>query len=104
VIEAGFPASSNGGAEIVFYSVDAISGSTESQGKVTVRLQNADRVVNDMDADADSVVASAKASLNAFNKLQDATERVAAQGWRNLNFQLKNRLQVIDIASFFRIR
>jgi 2-isopropylmalate synthase len=28
------------GAEMVLYSVNAISGSTESQGEVTVRLQN----------------------------------------------------------------
>jgi 2-isopropylmalate synthase len=34
------------GAEMVLYSVNAISGSTESQGEVTVRLQNAGRVVN----------------------------------------------------------
>ena len=34
------------GAEMVLYSVNAISGSTESQGEVTVRLQNSGRVVN----------------------------------------------------------
>jgi 2-isopropylmalate synthase len=31
---------------MVLYSVNAISGSTESQGEVTVRLQNSGRVVN----------------------------------------------------------
>jgi 2-isopropylmalate synthase len=68
------------GAEMVLYSVNAISGSTESQGEVTVRLQNSGRVVNGVGADPDIVVASAKAYLSALNKLHSNTERVAAQG------------------------
>ena len=68
------------GAEMVLYSVNAISGSTESQGEVTVRLQNAGRVVNGVGADPDIVVASAKAYLSALNKLQSKADRVAAQG------------------------
>jgi len=68
------------GAEMVLYSVNAISGSTESQGEVTVRLQNAGRVVNGVGADPDIVVASAKAYLSALNKLQSQAERIAAQG------------------------
>jgi 2-isopropylmalate synthase len=68
------------GAEMVLYSVNAISGSTESQGEVTVRLQNSGRVVNGMGADPDIVVASAKAYLSALNKLQSKADRVAAQG------------------------
>jgi len=68
------------GAEMVLYSVNAISGSTESQGEVTVRLQNAGRVVNGVGADPDIVVASAKAYLSALNKLQSQAEKVAAQG------------------------
>jgi len=70
----------NSGAEMVLYSVNAISGSTESQGEVTVRLQNSGRVVNGVGADPDIVVASAKAYLSALNKLQGQSERVAAQG------------------------
>ncbi len=69
------------GAELVLYSVNAItSGSTESQGEVTVRLQLGGRVVNGVGADPDIVVASAKAYLAALNKLQSKAERVAAQG------------------------
>jgi 2-isopropylmalate synthase len=68
------------GAEMVLYSVNAISGSTESQGEVTVRLQNSGRVVNGVGADPDIIVASAKAYLSALNKLQSKAERVAAQG------------------------
>ena len=69
------------GAEMLLYSVNAItSGSTESQGEVTVRLQHAGRVVNGIGADPDIVVASAKAYLSALNKLHSTAERVAAQG------------------------
>ena len=68
------------GAEMVLYSVNAISGSTESQGEVTVRLQNSGRVVNGVGSDPDIVVASAKAYLGALNKLQSKADRVAAQG------------------------
>ncbi|MFZ2737152.1 MAG: 2-isopropylmalate synthase [Burkholderiaceae bacterium] len=68
------------GAEMVLYSVNAISDSTESQGEVTVRLQNSGRVVNGVGADPDIVVASAKAYLSALNKLQSKADRVAAQG------------------------
>ncbi|MDI1273695.1 2-isopropylmalate synthase [Polaromonas sp.] len=68
------------GAEMVLYSVNAISGSTESQGEVTVRLQNSGRVVNGVGADPDIVVASAKAYLSALSKLQSKADRVAAQG------------------------
>jgi 2-isopropylmalate synthase len=69
------------GAELLLYSVNAItSGSTESQGEVTVRLQHGGRVVNGVGADPDIVVASAKAYLSALNKLHSKNERVAAQG------------------------
>jgi 2-isopropylmalate synthase len=69
------------GAELMLYSVNAItSGSTESQGEVTVRLQHGGRVVNGVGADPDIVVASAKAYLSALNKLHSKAERVAAQG------------------------
>ncbi|MCC7150728.1 MAG: 2-isopropylmalate synthase [Rubrivivax sp.] len=69
------------GAEMLLYSVNAItSGSTESQGEVTVRLQRGGRVVNGVGADPDIVVASAKAYLSALTKLHAHSDRVAAQG------------------------
>ncbi|MDE2612955.1 MAG: 2-isopropylmalate synthase [Burkholderiales bacterium] len=69
------------GAEMLLYSVNAItSGSTESQGEVTVRLQLGGRVVNGVGADPDIVVASAKAYLSALTKLHSKVERVPAQG------------------------
>ncbi len=69
------------GAELMLYSVNAItSGSTESQGEVTVRLQRSGRIVNGVGADPDIVVASAKAYLSALNKLASNVERVSPQG------------------------
>ena len=69
------------GAEMLLYSVNAItSGSTESQGEVTFRLQHGGRVVNGVGSDPDIVVASAKAYLAALNKLASGGDRVAAQG------------------------
>ena len=68
------------GDEMGLYSVNAISGSTESKGEVTVRLQNSGRVVNGVGSDPDIIVASAKAYLSALNKLQSKADRVAAQG------------------------
>ena len=68
------------GAEMVLYSVNAISGSTDAQGEVTVRLQTGGRIVNGVGADPDIVVASAKAYLSALNKLQTRNDRTPAQG------------------------
>ena len=68
------------GAEMVLYSVNAISGSTESQGEVTLRLQNSGRIVNGVGADPDIIVASAKAYLSALSKLHSKADRVPAQG------------------------
>lgn len=68
------------GAEMMLFSINAISGSTESQGEVTVRLQRAGRVVNGVGADPDVIVASALAYLNALNKLHSTADSVPAQG------------------------
>ena len=68
------------GAEMVLYSVNAISGNTESQGEVTVRLQNSGRIVNGVGADPDIIVASAKAYISALNKLHSRVDRTVAQG------------------------
>ena len=57
------------GAELLLYSVNTVTQGTESQGEVTVRLSKAGRIVNGVGADTDIVVASAKAYINALNKL-----------------------------------
>jgi 2-isopropylmalate synthase len=67
------------GAELQLYSVNNITSGTESQGEVTVRLQLAGRIVNGVGADTDIVVASAKAYLNALNRLQASIDRTNPQ-------------------------
>ncbi len=57
------------GAELLLYSVNAVTQGTESQGEVTVRLARGGRIVNGVGADTDIIVASAKAYVNALNKL-----------------------------------
>ncbi len=58
------------GATLQLYSVNAITQGTDSQGEVTVRLEEGGRIVNGNGADTDIVVASAKAYLNALNLMQ----------------------------------
>ena len=67
------------GAELLLYSVNAVTTGTESQGEVTVRLAKGGRVVNGVGADTDIVVASAKAYISALNKLASKMERVNPQ-------------------------
>ncbi len=67
------------GAELVLYSVNAITTGTEAQGEVTVRLARSGRIVNGVGADPDIVVASAKAYLNALNKLHSRADRIDPQ-------------------------
>ena len=67
------------GAELVLYSVNAVTQGTESQGEVTVRLSNAGRIVNGVGADTDIIVASAKAYISALNKLHSKIERINPQ-------------------------
>ena len=51
------------------YQVHAVTGGTDAQGEVTVRLEQGDKVVIGQGADSDVIVASAKAFVNAMNKL-----------------------------------
>ena len=67
------------GAELQLYSVNNITSGTDAQGEVTVRLSKAGRIVNGQGADTDIVVASAKAYLNALNKLHNKLERAHPQ-------------------------
>jgi 2-isopropylmalate synthase len=67
------------GAELLLYSVNNITSGTDAQGEVTVRLSRDNRVVNGQGADTDIVVASAKAYVNALNKLHIGMERAHPQ-------------------------
>ena len=56
-----------------------ITSGTDSQGEVTVRLSKDGRIVNGQGSDTDIVVASAKAYINALNRLQSSAQRVNPQ-------------------------
>jgi 2-isopropylmalate synthase len=66
-------------AELLLFSVNAITTGTESQGEVTVRLSRAGRIVNGVGADPDIIVASAKAYISALNRLHSKVEKVNPQ-------------------------
>lgn len=67
------------GAELQLYSVNNITSGTDAQGEVTVRLALGGRIVNGQGADTDIVIASAKAYLNALNKLENKANRAHPQ-------------------------
>ena len=69
----------NSGAELQLYSVNNITSGTDAQGEVTVRLAKGGRIVNGQGADTDIVIASAKAYLNALNKLHSKLEKMNPQ-------------------------
>jgi len=70
------------GALLQLYSVNNITKGTDSQGEVTVRLERAGRIVNGHGADTDIVIASAKAYVNALNKLVAPSSREHPQTGR----------------------
>ncbi len=57
------------GCELQLYSVTAITGGTDAQGEVTVRVAKDGRIVNGQGADTDIVIASAKAYVHALNRM-----------------------------------
>ena len=65
----------NSGTELQLYSVNNITSGTDSQGEVTVRLDQDGRIVNGQGADTDIVIASAKAYINALNRVMAPVDR-----------------------------
>jgi len=63
------------GTELQLYSVSNITSGTDSQGEVTVRLEQDGRIVNGQGADTDIVIASAKAYINALNRMLAPLDR-----------------------------
>lgn len=72
-------AEARSGAELLLFSVNAITTGTQAQGEVTMRLSKSGRIVNGVGADPDIVVASAKAYLSALNKLHSKAEKLNPQ-------------------------
>ncbi len=56
-------------ATLQLYQVNAVTEGTDAQAGVTVRLADEDRTANGQGADTDTLVASARAYINALNKL-----------------------------------
>ncbi len=67
------------GSQLLLYSVNNITNGTDAQGEVTVRIEKAGRIVNGQGADTDIVIASAKAYINALNKLISKVQRANPQ-------------------------
>jgi 2-isopropylmalate synthase len=56
-------------ANLVLFSVGAVTEGTDAQAKTTVRLEEAGKLVDGQGADTDTIVASARAYVHALNKL-----------------------------------
>jgi 2-isopropylmalate synthase len=56
-------------ANLVLFSVGAVSPGTDAQAKTTVRLEENGKMVDGQGSDLDTIVASARAYVHALNKL-----------------------------------
>ena len=66
-------------ARLQLYQVHAVTGGTDAQAEVTVRLEEDGRTVNGAGADTDTMVASVKAYVNALNKLLLKRQKTAPE-------------------------
>jgi 2-isopropylmalate synthase len=69
---------------LLMYVVKAITGGTDAQGEVSVRVQEDGRTVSGHGADTDIITASARAYLSALNKLAYLATK-QAQGEQKVN-------------------
>ncbi|WIV51320.1 2-isopropylmalate synthase [Marivivens sp. LCG002] len=65
------------GGRLQLYQVHAVTEGTDAQATVSVRLEEQGRIATGQSADTDTVVASAKAYLNAINRLIVRREKSA---------------------------
>jgi 2-isopropylmalate synthase len=59
------------------FAVQSVTGGTDAQARVTVRLEENGKLVDGQGADTDTIVASARAYVHALNKLLAKRERTA---------------------------
>jgi 2-isopropylmalate synthase len=59
------------------FAVQSVTGGTDAQARVTVRLEEGGKLVDGQGADTDTIVASARAYVHALNKLLAKRERTA---------------------------
>jgi len=64
-------------ARLQLYQVHAVTEGTDAQATVSVRMEEDGKIVTGQSADTDTVVASAKAYVNALNKLMVRREKSA---------------------------
>ena len=64
----------NSKSQLLLYSVNNVTDGTDAQGEVIVRLELEGRIVNGHGSDVDIVIASAKAYINALNRLFSQTK------------------------------
>jgi len=62
-------------AKLQLFQVHAVTAGTDAQAEVTVRLEENGKTVNGQGADADTLVASARAYVKALNKLLDKRQK-----------------------------
>ena len=62
-------------ARLQVYQVSAVTEGTEAQATVSVRMEEDGRIATGQSADTDTVVASAKAYINALNRLMVRREQ-----------------------------
>ncbi|MEA3406153.1 MAG: 2-isopropylmalate synthase [Pseudomonadota bacterium] len=82
LVDATFKAIENlvgSGSTLELYSVSNVTNGTDSMGETSVRLELAGRIVNGQGSDTDIVTASAKAYINALNKLQVKDDKAHPQ-------------------------
>jgi 2-isopropylmalate synthase len=63
-------------SHLKLYQVQAITEGTDAQAEVMVRLERDGKLVTGHGADVDTLVASAKAYINALNRLESFTRRI----------------------------
>ncbi|HPQ50412.1 MAG: 2-isopropylmalate synthase [Alphaproteobacteria bacterium] len=64
-------------AVLLLYQVHAVTGGTDAQAEVSVKIEENGKTVVGQGTDADTLVASARAYIHAVNKLIDKRERTA---------------------------
>ena len=57
-------------SELLRFSISALTGGTDAQGEVTVRLKEDDCIALGRGSDPDIITASAKAYVNGLNRLE----------------------------------
>ncbi|MBW1709913.1 MAG: 2-isopropylmalate synthase [Deltaproteobacteria bacterium] len=55
---------------LIHFSISSLTGGTDAQGEVTVRLQEDDHVIIGQGSDPDIIIASAKAYITGLNRLE----------------------------------